>query len=206
MRDRLEDRFKLPQAVPLMRKAEEIRVLVRHILDAAPGMELTDEVVPDEDEEKDDVFGGKDDAYYERQALKHQMDDLYGASILIPAKIAGAEGGDLYDIRMENATLIRKAARELIVGLRGLEMFGYDEQPYFDLLRGEVEEFRKLFVDWVQAFNMDRFIADDWGLFNPPGVNPGDDIIGDLGYDDEDGPPFGEDDIFGPEDIDPEDK
>lgn len=179
----LEDRFRLPQAKPLMRKAMEIRELVDHILEAAPEM-------PEEPKVKGRK---KDDKEYEREALKLQMDDMYGAAILIPAKIAGAEGGDIYDIRMENATLIRKAARELIVGLRGLEMFGYDEQPYFDLLRAEMEEFRKLFVDWVQAFDMNRFIADDWGLFNPPGVNPGDDIIGDLGHDD---PEDDEDPLF----------
>lgn len=197
MHDRLEDRFKLPQAVPLMKKAEEIRVLVRHILDAAPDAEKkgTETKPQGKDQDRDE---------FEQEALRQQMDDMYAASILIPAKIAGAEGGDLYDIRMENATLIRKAARELIVGLRGLEMFGYDEQPYFDLLRGEVEEFRKLFVDWVQAFNMDRFATDDWGLFNPPGVKPGDDIIGDLGYDDED--MSDDDDLFGPEDPGPEGK
>ena len=188
----LEDRFRLPQAVPLMKKAEEIRNLVRHILAAAPEPKKNDAPAPGDD---------KSEAEYRQEALQHQMDDMYGAAILIPAQIAGAEGADVYDLRMENATLIRKAARELVVGLRGLEMFGYDEPRYFNLLREEVEEFRKLFVDWVQAFDMKRFIADDWGLFNPPGVNPGDDIIGDLGRDEEDMPG---DDLFGPEDTDPE--
>ena len=36
-------------------------------------------------------------------------------AMIIPAKIAGAEAGDLYDLRMENAAIIRKAARELYV-------------------------------------------------------------------------------------------
>ncbi len=174
----LEDRFRLPQANPLMQKAMEIRELVDHILEAAPDL---DTEPPAKGRRKK-----MDEEELRREGLKLQIDDMYGASILIPAKIAGAEGGDLYDIRMENATLIRKAARELIVGLRGLEMYGYDEQPYFDLLRTEMEAFRKLFVDWVQAFDMRRFIADDWGLFNPPGVNPGDDIIGDIGHGEED--------------------
>lgn len=184
-RSRMTDRFRLPQAIPLMEKAMEIRELVDHILEAAPeeGADLND---ADESNKRRE---------FEREALKDQIDEMYGASILIPAKIAGAEGGDLYDIRMENAALIRKAARELIVGLRGLEIFGYDEQPYFNLLREQMEEFRKLFVAWVQAFDMRRFVADEWGLFNPPGVDPDSDQIGDIGGDDDDDDgsgPFGD--------------
>ncbi len=177
---RLIDGFRLPEAIPLMQKAVEIRELVDHILKAAP------------DPGKGKKHGGGDDLADEEEpenislALQQQMEEMHLNSMLIPAKIVGAEGGDIYDLRMENATLIRKAARELVVGLRGLEIFGYDEQPYFNLLREEMEEFRMLFIAWVQAFDIKRFIADDWGLFNPPGVNPGDDTIGDLGDDEDD--------------------
>ena len=184
----LSDRFRLNEAKPLMDKAMEIRELVDLILEAAP--EEVEEKAPERGRKKTE-----DD--FRRESLRAQMDEMYGASILIPAKVAGAEGGDVYDIRMENATLIRKAARELVVGLRGLEIFGYDEPRYFDLLREEVEEFRKLFVAWVQAFDKNRFIADDWGLFNPPGVNPGDDIIGGFGDDDDDDDGDPDDDPFG---------
>lgn len=175
---RLIDGFRLPEAIPLMQKAVEINELVDHILKAAP------------DAGKGRKHGGgKDLAGEEAQenislALQHQMDEMHLNAMLIPAKIVGAEGGDIYDLRMENATLIRKAARELVVGLRGLEIFGYDEQPYFNLLREEMEEFRKLFIAWVQAFDLNRYIPDEWGLFNPPGVNPDDDI-GDRDDDDE---------------------
>jgi hypothetical protein len=36
-------------------------------------------------------------------------------AMTIPAKITGVEAADLYDLRMENAVIIRKAARELYV-------------------------------------------------------------------------------------------
>lgn len=36
---------------------------------------------------------------------------------------------------MENAALIRKVARELLTDLRGLELYGYDNIEYLDLLR-----------------------------------------------------------------------
>lgn len=179
----MEERFKLKEARPLWQKAMEIRELVANILAAAPE--------PQEEEQEATSGRSRDKAEFMREGLKQQIDDMHMNALMIPAKIAGAEGGDIYDLRMENAALIRKAARELVVGLRGLEMFGFDEPRYFDLLREEMEEFRKLFVAWVAAFDKKRFITDDWGLFNPPGINPGNDIIGDLGHDeDETDDPF----------------
>lgn len=41
-------------------------------------------------------------------------------AMLICAKIMGAEGGDLYSIRMQNAALIRKAAMDLYVQVGAL--------------------------------------------------------------------------------------
>ena len=93
---------------------------------------------------------------------------------LLTVKIAGAEGGDLYDLRMECAAIIRKAARDLIVHCRGLDMFGFKETRYLDLIRDEIEQFRLLFIDWVATFDMWNYEVDRWGLFNPPGVKPGD--------------------------------
>lgn len=145
-----QQQFKDPRANALYQKAVEILELVDHILAAAP-----------EEGDHADMLGT-------------QIGHMHGDALMIPAKIAGAEGGDLYDIRMENAAIIRKCARELIVGLRGLEMYGYDEQMYFNLLRAEMETFRKLFVEWVAGFDQRRYIVDHWGLFNPPGVGPDD--------------------------------
>ena len=94
---------------------------------------------------------------------------------LLSAKIAGAEGGDLYDIRMENAALIRKAARDLLTHCHSLEIFGFPEQHYLHLLREALEEFRLLFREWVNTFDPWNYVYDSWGLFNPPGIteNPG---------------------------------
>lgn len=158
-----EERFANPRAQALYEKSREIRELAENILEAAPE-------------------GGK-----HHRLLRLEVDAMYGSAIAIPAKIAGAEGGGLYDIRMENAAIIRKAARDLVVGLRGLEMYGYDEQPWFNLLRKEMEEFRLLFVEWVRYFDRGYYLVDDWGLFNPPGVEPGDegpdlDFGGERGY------------------------
>lgn len=107
--------------------------------------------------------------------LKDIKGFMMADSYVIPAKIAGAEGGDLYDIRMENATLIRKAARELVVQTNGLAIHGFEEPEYFKLLRQEIEEFRLLFKDWISTFDPLNYIMDRWGLFNPPGMELQDD-------------------------------
>lgn len=93
-------------------------------------------------------------------------------SMIIPAKIAGAEAGDLYDLRMENAAIIRKCARDLMVRYHSLVMFGFEHAEYYKMVRQQIEEFRLLFIDWVASFDKWNYIVDDWGLFNPPGVGP----------------------------------
>ena len=161
----MEERFSNPQAQALFNKAMEIFDLVDNIMDAAP----------------EGVEGNLG------EMLKAQVAAMRSDAMLIPIKISGAEGGALYDLRMENATFVRKAARDLVVGLRGLEVFGYDAPDYFNLLRTEIEEFRKLFLAWVESFDKGKYIVDDWGLFNPPGVTPGDESP-DIDFGDEDDP------------------
>lgn len=95
---------------------------------------------------------------------------LLGDAMLIQAKLAGAFAVKLYDIKMENATLIRKAARDLMVSYHTLKMLGFEEVEYYKIIRTQIEEFRLLFVEWVAIFNNKHFITDSWGLFNPPGI------------------------------------
>lgn len=93
-------------------------------------------------------------------------------AMIIPVKIVGAEAGDLYDLRMENAAIIRKAARELYVQAGSLRFEeSITDIDYIDLLRNTIDEFRLLFIDWVASFDQWNYIKDGWGLFNPPGVS-----------------------------------
>lgn len=96
------------------------------------------------------------------------------SAYLIPAKLAGAIGIDLYDLKMENAAIIRKCARELKTSCTSLEMFGFKEKEYLEMLRNEIEVLRLLFIDWVAGFDQFDYIIDRWGLYNPPGVGPHD--------------------------------
>ncbi len=108
------------------------------------------------------------------EQLKQVGEWMLGDATNLTVKVAGAEGAGLYDLKMENAAIIRKSARELVVNTHGLEMHGFKETHYFQLLRDAVEEYRPLFVEWVAGFDKWDYIIDRWGLFNPPGVGPDD--------------------------------
>lgn len=127
-----------------------------------------------------------DNEFLQETTVKFMLED----AMIIPAKISGAEAVDLYDLKMENAAIIRKAARELYVRAGSLR---YEEnienKEYIELLRCEIVEFRLLFIDWVAAFDPWNYIIDRWGLFNPPGVSAHD-------KDPDDDIPFNPDDFF----------
>lgn len=145
------------RATPVFKKAEEIRKLATAIVESAP----------------DGIKGGDPKRQkFDDHMLEGSKNDIMSNAYLIGAKIAGAHGMNLYDLQMENACLIRRACREMVVALRGLEIAGYCEDRYFDLLRGTVEEFRPLFVEWVATFKESDRMWDDWGLFNLPGDVP----------------------------------
>jgi hypothetical protein len=129
----------------LFRKGKEIYELTNKII----------ELIPDNDAAQ--------------MALKQFM--LQDAAML-SVKVAGAEAADLYDMRMENAAIIRKAARDLLTHCSGLELYGFEEPQYLHLIREAVEAYRLLFVEWVQSFDQWNYVIDPWGLFNPPGIDP----------------------------------
>lgn len=136
-----------PENLPIYKKGQEIYKVVREIADLIPG---ENEILQD---------------------IKMQM---LSDAALLTVKVAGAEGGDLYDIRMQNAALIRKAANDLMVQNHSLEAFGFEYVEYFNIVRDLIEEYRLLFIDWVEGFDKWNYIIDRWGLFNPPGVGPHD--------------------------------
>ena len=51
-----------------------------------------------------------------------------------------------------------------------LTSFGFDEADYYLIVSKQLEEFRLMFRDWVASFDPKKFIVDEWGLFNPPGI------------------------------------
>lgn len=159
--------------MPIYKKSEEIYQTVKTIC----------ELIPEENE-------------YLQSVKEHLMEN----TMVIQAKLAGAFAMDLWDLKMENAAIIRKCARELMVSYHSLKMFGFEEANYYLMVRQQIEEFRLLFREWVATFDPKKFIVDEWGLFNPPGI-PQDYVQDDteLNWMDDD-----EDDgfDFNPEDFD----
>lgn len=91
---------------------------------------------------------------------------------LLSIKIAGVCNIEFYDLKMEAAVIARKAAQDLRNQYVALEIFGFEEVEYFEVVFDLIEEYRLLFIDWVASFDQWDYVIDRWGLFNPPGVSP----------------------------------
>ncbi len=157
--------------MPVYKKAWEIMEL---------GSKIGSTISKDDYDELDEAEG---------EMLESYAHHIIESSYTLPTKISGAESADIYDIRMENAALIRKATREILTSCSGLQLCGYQEDDFLQLLRNEIEEFRVLFAEWVKTFDEWDYTIDRWGLFNPPGVNYDD-------YDPDDDRPFNPDNLF----------
>ncbi|SEB03421.1 hypothetical protein SAMN05443667_11626 [Flavobacterium gillisiae] len=139
-------RLENTQNLAIYQKAELIYQLVESLMGSLP--------------EDDDYIQGTKDL-------------MRADAMIIMAKIAGAEGGDLYSIRMQNAAIIRDHAMHLYVQVGSLRFHeSYKDLEYVKLIRKEIDEFRLLFLDWVAGFDISNHIWDEWGLFNPEGAVP----------------------------------
>ena len=134
-----------PKELPLYKKGMEIFEVVDRIC----------QLIPDDNEQ-----------------LQYLKGIILEDAMLLTVKVAGATAGQLYDIKMEAATIIRKAAQNLMIQNHSLEMFGFEHVEYFQIVRNLLGEYRLLFIEWVSAFDPWNYIIDRWGLFNPPGVGP----------------------------------
>ncbi len=145
------------EELPIYQKAELLFQLVRSLVASLP--------------EEDDYI----------QGTKHLMLE---DAMVIPAKIVGAEAGDLYSIRMQNAAIIREHAMHLYTQVGSLRFHeDYKDLEYVKLIRSEIDAFRVLFIEWVAGFDTANHYWDEWGLFNPPGAIPPVDDEEDNGFD-----------------------
>lgn len=125
------------EKLPVLKKAKEI-------------LDITEAIVSTIDQEKDVL-------------MMHEQ--MLGNAMMLAPKIVGAEGGDLYSIRMENAVIIRMHARELMTQTTYCKVEELADDDHLELLRQELETFRRLFVDWVKTFDKSNDYPDDWGVF-----------------------------------------
>jgi len=109
----------------------------------------------------------------DNELLQSMKEIMRADAMMLPAKIAGAEAGNIYSIRMQNAAIIRYHAMSLYTQVGGLHL--YDDSidtSFTNLIRTEIENFRLLFIDWVNSFDKSDYIWDEWELFNPKGAIP----------------------------------
>lgn len=104
------------------------------------------------------------DSLKDDEKTEHFAGEIISNAMLIQVKIAGAEGGQLYSLRMENAVLIKLAARDMLNAVICTEMFDMNNDDYVQLMRDKVEEFRLVFVDWIRGFDKSHDIPDNWGI------------------------------------------
>lgn len=133
-----EQRRKL-ETTPIFQKAEEIRELTHRIIETM-----------DKDNPEAEV----------------QCSLMLEDSIVIPAKIAGAEAVSDYILKMENAVIVKIHARSLLTRTSSLKYLELVDLEYLQLLRDEIEAFRILFKKWVTSFQINSTKeGDGWGLF-----------------------------------------
>jgi len=113
----------------------------------------------------------------DNELLQSIKEIMRADAMMLPAKIAGAEAGNIYSIRMQNAAIIRFHAMSIYTQVGGLRM--YDDtidKKFIQHIRTEIENFRLLFINWVQSFDTSNYIWDEWELFNPKGAIPPTDV------------------------------
>ena len=93
-----DDDFIDPRTLPIYQKEKEIFDVVRQICD----------LIPEANKE-----------------LEFTNSIMMEDAMMLRVKVAGATGAGLYDLKMENAAIIRKAARDLIVRNHTLQMLDF---------------------------------------------------------------------------------
>ncbi len=143
LKKEMEQECERVENLPIVRKAEEMYELVNSLIETIDKDDLSEEI-PGE-------------------MLEHYKSMMLEDIMIISAKLRGAEGGDLYSLRMENAVIIKVHARSLLTHTSGLKMLGYPNHDYLQFLRDQIDEFRILFIEWVNSFDKTNDIPDDWG-------------------------------------------
>lgn len=90
-------------------------------------------------------------------------------AMIIPAKLKGALAIDeIYSVVMESAVIIKINMVQLKDLLFTCSAIHNVDEKYVDVLRNEINEFRKVFVLWVASFDKENDYPDEWHLFNKP--------------------------------------
>jgi hypothetical protein len=136
-----DEEFEKHKKLPIYKKSLVIRKLTRAVVEPI-------------DEEEDEM-----------NIKQLMLENAY----MISSKIAGAEAGELYSYRLENAFSIKRYANELLAEAALCESKKLGNQVYLKPLKKEIEKLRKLFKVWVESFNKHKDVEDAWALWQDYG-------------------------------------
>ena len=89
---------------------------------------------------------------------------IYQNAYVIAPKIISASGDTLYQIKMENAALIRFNCRQLWEQIGFAVLTNKADMEHEEVIEEALNKFKELFRAWVATFKQDEY-EDDWGLF-----------------------------------------
>ena len=89
---------------------------------------------------------------------------IYQNAYIVAPKILSACDDTLYQIKMENAALIRFNCRQLWEQIALATLTGEADLEYKKPIEDALDEFKILFRNWVATFRQDNY-EDEWGLF-----------------------------------------
>lgn len=101
----------------------------------------------------------------DKMMIRHTMQLMQENAAMIPGKIAGTEGMEIFSHKMENAVLIKRAATDIRGLTSSLAIHDSASEPYLELIRRQVDDFQPVFVEWVKGFDRSHDISDGWGIF-----------------------------------------
>jgi hypothetical protein len=104
------------------------------------------------------------DALKEDSKREHLASEIVSNAMIMQVKIAGAEGGGLYSLKMQNAVVIKIAAQDMLNAVIFSAVVNLNEEDYVQLMRDKVEEFRLEFLNWIRGFDKSYDIPDNWGI------------------------------------------
>ena len=89
---------------------------------------------------------------------------IFENAFIVAPKIRSASGDTLYEIKMENAALIRFNCNQMMEQIGFAVLMGTGDPEHKAVIEEAMVEFRKRFRSWVGFFEKDE-VEDEWGLF-----------------------------------------
>lgn len=111
-----------------------------------------------------EIIKTSDEEPISAEMMEDQKEMYLSDAYMVATKIQGAEAGDSYVIRMQNAAIIRQLASGIQSMTYGFFMEDPSSEEEIKIIREAITKFRMMFIEWVATFEKDEF-EDEWGLF-----------------------------------------